>query len=405
MSREWEDRLAGNRPFVKEDNDVSSYLGYVKEFGTSDTTNHTQKTLTKSQKSVRITNRTHPFVLPGLGKDSELCGKKVAYGIGIDGKSLGYVAHMCKRWEGPTCYKSVTMDKVFDVVFKLEAYAKMTGERPCHIVAEKIGVSQEAKNWDLEDYDTFHRRVYRHVASFGGKAGLRAFHPYKIHSHIKDQLRRLGYGVPSKGLWQGVRDNALNLKHYDEYYYSAPHDHCFVFPSFLKEHSDNKFFLKKIGVLETMEDIIKASYYLFSHIGLLKETEEKDNHPIVFFGELYRFKPETFLSEEELELLKTEIEEKMHRLSEEEKELKSNKDQFIPLHDFISYNPDNVELTFGYIEAFPEEYKEFWYWVINRYKTIKLDKNVPKESRELFIDDDIEFIKRKPSGIELVKVF
>lgn len=392
MSREWDERTEGKRPVKREDKGSSLYPSYIKEFGTSDL-----QPITK-----RINNKSHPFVLGGLGSSGPHCMCKVAYGPSVDGKKLGYVHHKCKRLECKNCFKSILLERVYDITFRVEAYAKVIGDRPAHVTSEIIGVSSAAKLWDMDDYDTFHRRSYRHISAIGGTAGVRLFHPYKIHSNIKQLLKKAGYGIKGNGFWKGVRENALNLAKYEEYYYLAPHDHNIVFPSFLKEHSDNKFFLKKIASLATLEDVIKALFYLISHTGVFKDTEDKDNHPIACFGELHRFKPENFLSNDEITELKTRISETMNYWPDgngPDDEKESNRDNFIPFHEFNIYSAEKEAWVNAVISSFPCEFITFWSNIIHEYQDKIEDKTIPKDERCLFIED--VYI---PDGIKVVEV-
>lgn len=378
MSREWEEREKGLRPVVQ----------------------HTLESPLTICSKARIYNKSHPFVLPGLGESGPKCMCKKAWGIGIDGKKLGYVNLKCKRIECKNCYLNWVLEKVYESAFILEAYAKVTGERPAHVTAEIIGISDKARSWDMEDYDTFHRRTYRHIEAMGGLGGLRAFHPYKIHSHIKKSLISNGYGIPGNGFWKGVRNNALNLKTFDEYYYLAPHDHNIVFPSFLDEHVDNKFFVKKIKELSTMEDTIKALFYLVSHVGVYKDNECKDNHPLAFFGKLHRFKPEKYLSDEEIKTLKSEISSIMNYDPDNETPSPdSNKDQFIPIHEFNMYSAEKEQWTNAVISSFPENTISFWWSLVLEYNDKINNSDIPKEDRHIFIDDLVI-----PPDIELVEV-
>jgi hypothetical protein len=240
----------------------------------------------------------------------------------------------------------------------------------------------------------------------GGNAGLRCGHPYRIKPEVKDKLKAVGYGVQGKGYWQGVRDNVLNLPCFEAYYALAVHDHNIVFPSFLDEHKDKNFFVRKIGVLDSMEDTIKLLYYLISHTGVLKESEAVDNHPIVFFGDLHRFNPEQFLSEKEVMYLKTQIAEKLRckivdgeliPISDNEKE--SNKDDFWPISEFVMYSKDQDSWISAIISTFPLKYRGFWMDFILEYNRKIADPDLPKEEKCLFLDDI-----RLPEGIEAVEV-
>jgi hypothetical protein len=353
---------------------------------------------------IKIVNSRHPFILPGLGESGKHCLKCVVYGIGINGDKIGYRSLKCKRIECPNCYQNWVMEKVFDIAFKIEAYSLVSGDRPAHVVSS---VNPDVCiSWDLVDYDNFHKQTYRHISAMGGSGGLRMLHPYRIKHEIKLALKKVGYGVPGNGLWQGVRDNALNLPNYEEYYSLAVHDHNIVFPSFLESHTDKRFFVKKIGNLDNMEDIIKLSYYLISHCGILKDSEAVDNHPAVFFGDLHRFNPEKFLSAEEVLALKTEIAEKLHCKLEEgelipisDDEKPSNKEEFYPLSEFVSYSSEQELWISAILNSFPAKYRCFWQDMIWKYNKKVSDPDIQKEEKYLFLED-IEL----PDGIEAVEV-
>jgi len=464
MTKEWNDRINGERPIVKEDiktyqsidsskgftqtdgqpchNDcnetealphcaqeltqcISSnqkteekiqnrdalYHGYYKELGTSNVQQPSSLFFVKKEPKT-ILDLNYPFVLPGLGVRGSKCQCKKAWGIGIDGTKIGYIPLNCKRIECPECYLSWVKDKVFDVVFKIEAWSLLHGnERPASVTSERINAHQVSKAWNLTDYDMFHRRTYRHIKAVGGIGGVRFFHPYKVHKHIKKLLKKKGYGVPGNGYWKGIRDNALSFKNVEDYYYKVPHDHTLVFPSLLKEHRDNQFFLKKIAVLPDIKDVINFCFYLISHCGVLKDTENKDNHPIAFFGDLHRFKPEEHLTELQLKDITDRINNELH--NEPDKEEEPNEDNFIPLRHFAQEEPYLESVIDETIKAFPDSLKPFWKEFLLEYNRISLDKRLKKADRCILVDSrevyDIVHNERVliipiPEGIELCTV-
>lgn len=402
MSLEYEAMLRGERPVRNEDNfrvktEQKLVSCYTKEFGTSEQA---------------IINGRHPCILPGLGESGQHCQKCVVYGIGINGDKIGVRNLKCKRIECPNCYKNWVLDRVFETTFKLEAYAKITGDRPAHVVASIA--PQICRTWTtLDQYETFHKRVYRHLSAIGVDGGLRIFHPYRINPGVIAELKKVGYGTPGNGYWKGVRENALGYENFEQYYSLGVHDHTIVFPSFLSEHTDRNFVVKKIGVLDTMDDTIKALYYLISHCGVLKDTESADNHPLTFFGELHRFNPEKFLSAAEILELKTEIAKKLHCKIEDgelipvsDDEKPSNKDEFYPISQFIKADPtakyyDSRSDAFidQVLESFPEKYREFWTSLIDEYNRKITDKSLLKDEKNLFMSDIT-----LPDGIHAVEV-
>jgi hypothetical protein len=368
--------------------DPSLYLSYVKESGTNAV--------------IDLRDKWYPFVLPGLGTGGEHCMCKVLHGIGVDGRKIGYINYKCKRLECPNCYVGLLNQSVFERSVKLEAYARYTKERPAHVTSEVIGASHVSKTWNLPEYDNFHRRSYRHISSMGGSAGLRNFHPYKIHKHIKDRLKLSGYGVSGNGYWKGVRENVLKLSRSEDYFYLSPHDHNIVFPSFLTEHSDNHFFVKKIDTLEGVIDVVKLLYYISSHCGVLKDTEDKDNHPSVFFGKLKNFKPLDHFTEYELLKIKKEVAAAMNMRyfdgdlkPEKEDDLEDNTEDFYPISLFRKGNKYDETWIDSTIGQFPIEYQDFWRGVVEKY-----NNDVIQNSQKVVLISALHI----PLGIDVIEV-
>jgi hypothetical protein len=434
VSREWEERQHGLRPVVQN----SPVSCYSKEFGTSNSSvlgidepliydceriegnsvcidgvwyrsydeyAKYQINLKKSQKLQKtIKEKNFPFVLPGLGIRKKTCGAHKIDSLCSCGEGLGVTQLFCKSWECPNCASTLEMQHVFDLAVKIEALVKVTGERPASIIGSTHPELFKGKDWEF--YDTFHKRFYRHCTSVGINGGLRIFHPYRILGYIKELLRKKGYGVAGRGFWNGVREDALGLGDWRKYVYLAPHDHAIVFPSWIEEHKDSTFLLKKIDYLATPEDTVRALRYLISHMGLLNEDEDFDNHPMSFFGELHRWKPENYLTEAELSEIKHRIADIMHITLEEdlpeELEEKCNcgacKKEFIPINAFAKIEfKEDAEIVTNSILNFPAQYHDFWKNLVRTYNAKINDINLPSDERVLFLDD-IEI----PEGIRVL---
>lgn len=244
------------------------------------------------------------FIIPGMGKSGNYCMTKHVTGISADGDALRIRHLHCKRIQCPNCWHQWVRDRALTLSIHVEAYAKVTGERPAAVF---VSVPEnKVLCWSWKHYIGFFRTGYDRLESLGVMGGVRFFHPFRIWKTVQKSLRDNGYGVKSGkgGLWAGVRENALKLGSWRSYVRLSPHIHCIVFPSFIREHRKNDIVVGKYAVLATTEDVVAHVQYLLSHCGLLTDGE---NEPAKEFGSLFKFVPENFLDEKELKEIEIRV--------------------------------------------------------------------------------------------------
>lgn len=360
----------------------------------------------------KLLRHRFPFALPGLGEAADYCMKVEIKSRCECGESLGTRILKCKRIECPYCYIKWVKEKVFDIALKVEAYATVTGDRPSHVVFSDKPERFKSATWN--DYEAFFKKGYRHVSAVGGAGGVRMFHPYRVKKQLLPRLKKMGFGTEKKGFWKAVREDALHLVSLYNYIELGPHAHCLIFPSFLQEHNDKSFFLKKIGVLASLDDVIRLCFYLISHVGILADSEDFDNHPVVFFGELHRFNPSKFLSEKELADLMNCIAEKLNgkivegelvfnfddSVKEQVCKCGAHVSEFEDIHSFASINfKEDEAIVKERIANLPSALRNWWWSLILKYNEKLSDQSLDSEHKRLFLDD-ISI----PSDVAILKI-
>lgn len=78
---------------------------------------------------------------------------------------------------------------------------------------------------DVSDFKAARSRANT-LAAEGGLKGFVSYpHPYRIAPELKPLLREAGYASGEKGLWRGVREDALGLGSWEAYVVPGPHTH------------------------------------------------------------------------------------------------------------------------------------------------------------------------------------
>ncbi len=218
----------------------------------------------------------------------------------------------------PICYNTWAVERTFKMAVILEAYARVTGQRPAHVTASRP--PEEMKQWTQDDYKIkLRRRGTRQLKQNGAVAGFGVLHPYRISNSVKPALRDAGYGqldgeYQGKGFWKGVHVDVLDLDDWRKYVAFGPHFHHIVFPSFLEPNTTRDYLLKKIRVLENTSHIVGLLVYLLSHVGKVEGTKDQ---PTFLWGQFRgrdAWKPEDHLSPADLTALRHEIAGLLHRV-------------------------------------------------------------------------------------------
>lgn len=217
------------------------------------------------------------WILPGLGEAGPDCEKNripPAKAICPNGDSIRYEPLRCRRVECPNCYTDEQIDRTFTVALEVEAYARVHGERPHALMASVP--PDEARTWTYDELNTsLARRAYRRMRNCEVLGGFAVLHPWRIPDARKKQLRQKGYGVGGSrgGLWNGVREDALDLGDPRHYAVFGPHIHNIGYPERIEPHDGEDFVIKKYAELETLKDVVAHTRYLLSHRGV-RDGEE-----------------------------------------------------------------------------------------------------------------------------------
>lgn len=311
-------------------------------------------------------------------------------------------------------------ERALELCIMVEAYAKVTGERPAAVF---VSIREnEVIGWTWKKYLGFFRKGYDRLESMGVMGGIRFFHPFRIRKNVLKLLREVGYGSGGSkgGFWAGVRENALKLGSWRSYLRLSPHLHAVVFPSCIDEHRRKDIVVRKYAVLATTEDLVAHVQYLLSHCGILADRE---NEPAKEFGNLSKFVPEKFLTDEELKEIRNRVKKAMgmkvdregdeipqgeagEEAGEEEdpyqiewQQEKKKEYTWIPIWQFSEYSAEQVEWISAFLSSIPKkEHRAFIADIIDTYNRKRTDSGLKTYERNVFIED----LGSCPDGFELV---
>lgn len=396
MSREWDDRRAGKRPIRQDEPEMESQ---------SVVSCITTELTTKAQLQILT---IFSFLIPGMGESGKGCMSKIVNAISSLGNAVRIITKKCKMSRCPNCFEWWISEATFKYAVLIECYAKMTGERPAHLT---VSVHPHAvRTWTWKDYSAFFRTAYNRLYKLNITGGIRVFHPFRVKYDIQGKLRSLGYyGYENKGkggFWRGIRENALNLSSWRDYVYLGAHLHIIGFPSWVKENTTKDIVIKKIRSLNDVRDVVGTLRYQLSHCGILTDGE---NEPASEFGCLHGFKPEKYLTYEEILSIKQQVAEAMgvkyniekDRIEVIKDDEKDDKYTWIPLHEFAVYNKETVDSANAFIESIPNlEHREFVASIIGLYHERRTNKELEPWKRNVFLED----LKDIPKGFDVVIV-
>ncbi len=361
------------------------------------------------------------FIIPGMGKSGNYCMTKYVTGISSDGDALRIRHLHCKRIQCPNCWHQWVRERALTLSIHIEAYAKVTGERPAAVV---VSIPDErVLGWCWRHYLGFFRKSYDRMESLGVLGGVRFFHPFRIRKNVQKSLREAGYGVKDGkgGLWAGGRENVLKLGSWRSYLRLSPHIHAVVFPSYVDEHCKKDMIVRKYAVLTTTEDVVAHVQYLLSHCGILADGE---NEPAKEFGSLFKFTPEKFLDEKELKEVEIRVMKAMGmKVVEEivaengdgkaEEEVageeeysyrdddRKEKEEYtwIPIWQFAVFSAEQEAWTNAFITSILNpEHRLYIDHLVQLFNSKRTDTGLKAYERNVFEDD----LGPPPAGFELV---
>ena len=217
------------------------------------------------------------FVLPGLGKTYEDCGK--VFKIWLCEK-CGFkqpIKNSCDRPVCPECWKSWASKETKRVIERIggfkESYKAVKGRRvgnPQHVI---LSPSQEEAIRLIQEeggVEKLRKKAISIVRSAGIRGGLLIFHPYRIHFKYHAALREISKR-DNKGFWDLVRGDSLGLGGWGKYVYLSPHFHIIGFGRGVsgdKVYDKTGWVYKFKRHISKEKDLSKSVYYFLTHTAI-----------------------------------------------------------------------------------------------------------------------------------------
>lgn len=322
-----------------------------------------QKTFEDFEDSYKLAGNS--FELPGLGESGEDCMSLRARAFAKDGEAVRYEYMKCKRVECPKCWSDWAKRRVFDIVLRIEAYARANNERPYFAVASVPPSEAKGWNWNRLNESLF-RRGYRRLANIGINGGYALFHPFRLTERAKKELEADGWGSgdTDAGYWKGVREDALNWGYWRKYVKFSPHLHTVVFGE-PEKHKGGDYIIRfkdSSGKPEPMslDRLIGYLFYIVTHVGVCGEFQTRVTRS---FGDIYNLDPKEVLNEDEFNELARVIAEKIGMVWDAENGELTYGDDSNSDYDWVSVwrlkeylNGENYK---EWREGISEAYKEF----------------------------------------------
>lgn len=342
------------------------------------------------------------FTLPGLGSRGKYCGADIISHYKENLTGIGYQVFKCRRIECPDCYEDWIRRTTFNIAVNILAYHLISGDIPHAITFSDH--PDNTLNWDWDDYNNMFRTGYRHCKKLGVAGGTSIFHPFRMRGCIVKEL--IARGVKDKkGFWDAVRNDRLSMGDPYKYLKRGAHGHTIGFPSFIGEHSDPNFVVKKYAVLDSYKGkkdvysaVIAHVRYLLSHVGIVRDECKHSIRQWGVFSHTSQnhFDPQKALGEEEYDKLCEKVASKLNMVwidgelkYPNEKEISED---LIPINR-LPYDKDAKAL----IEPrwlFASDFDRFWLQLIDHVeRRVKSKKPILlKDISKLDRPPDVEII-------------
>lgn len=377
-----------------------------------------------SPKTTRL-NRGN-FAVPGKGERPDYCHMPYIAGIKSDGSGAKEIYVSCKLARCPDCYRLWVDNEVYQYAVLLEAYSLVSGSRPFRAVGS-IPADMEIT---LQDLRNKRRSMKDRLKRQGITAMFSLDHPFRIKNSVKGAIKDIlairrvdNSEVASGALWEFLlnEDNLdaineqlgtefVNWRHCVDL---SPHTHFLLFDDcggYQKITGDKDIFIKKLTepnvLLESVKDVVKHMKYLFTHCEILVNAGKCRSKPAGVSGGLYDFNPSEYLTEDELQRIKDNVLEVLNEnrtkplielqdgnlgYSGEPTEDTLEDDGYLPMSEFVPYSSIEAEAIDAWIAHIPnKDNMRYCEYLINRYRAIISDDNIPAKMRRLFTRDLVD---------------
>jgi hypothetical protein len=359
------------------------------------------------------------FTVPGQGQQPDYCHTSYIGYLHSSGDGAIRLHNTCKLWRCPSCYRLKTDSEVFKYAVLLECYSLVTGDRPFRAVASIS--NEQARNLTLEDYRAFRRNSKDRLLRCGVTAGFKLDHPFRIKKSVQQAIRVLcGEDTTSGGFWDFILNpsslTAINayldsdFKTWRDLVNFSPHIHSLLFPGHQKITGDKNIILTKLQAndgsytLDSVRDVVKHIRYLVTHCGILINVNESRLKPAGVFGNLHNWKPEEYLTPEEIQDIQLAVlgvlnekrtkpytvdsEGELCYLGEESPSNEKLKDLgYLPLKEFVAYDESTGECLDAWLKSIRNpDNAAYVHYLLSEYSRILKDDTIPQKMRRLFLD-------------------
>ena len=360
------------------------------------------------------------FTIPGQGEKPDYCHVPFINYLHESGNSALEMIVSCKLWRCPCCYRLKVDSEVFKYSVLLECYSLVTGDRPFRAVASIS--SEEAYNLTLDDLRAFQRNAKDRLKRCGVTAGFKLFHPFRLKKPVQDAIRSIcGENTSSGGFWDFILSGESAIEQINSYLDTdyktwrdlvnlSPHFHYLLFPGHQHITGDKKIILTKLQAqdgsytLDSPRDVVRHIRYLVTHCGMLCNVDDSNIHPAGLFGDLHNWKPEDYLTPEEIQAVRSSV---LDVLNEARKkpymvgtdgelcylgdetsvsEESLNERGYRKVHDFYAYDEFSAECTEAWLASIKnQDNRAYVDYLISEYSRILKDDTIPQKLRRLFI--------------------
>lgn len=374
------------------------------------------------------------WTIPSQGQMPDYCHTKSLSHLHQSGNGAASTFQTCKLLRCPSCYRFKVDSIVFKNTVLLECYSLVTGERPFRYISSMH--TNQANDLTLTDVRAFKRNQKDRVRRQGVTAGLQIFHPFRLKKKVQDAIRTLTGEEPSSGgFWKYILDPS-NIEKINAYLNAAYkgwrdcvnlsyHVHGLGFPGDQKITGDKKVVIRKLQkkdgsyTLDTVADVARNIRYLITHCGsLVNNDDDSRTRPDVPFGDLHGWKPEEYLTPEELHGMQAAVldilnenrtkpytvnaDGELSYLGDESTSDEKLRDRgYLPLKEFDAYDEITAECRDAWLSSIKDpDNRAYVEYLLSERSRILDDSTIPQKLRRLFIED----LRNPPDNFEIIEL-
>lgn len=374
------------------------------------------------------------FTIPSQGQQPDYCHTKTLSHLHASGNGAASTFKTCKLLRCPSCGQFKVDSDVFKYAVLIECYSAVTGDRPFRYVGS-LHVD-EVDDITLHEITLFRRNVKDRVKRQGVIAGLHIFHPFRLKKRVQEGVRVLnGENTSSGGFWNYILDPS-NIEKINDYLGTdyrnwrgcsnfSPHVHGIGFPGHQIITGDKKVVIAKLQkkdgtwTLDTVSDVVKHIRYLMTHAGALINVDDESRlQSTVPFGDLHGWKPENYLSPEEIANIQSSVLDILNEnrtkpyAIDKDGELcylgdgstsdeKLRERGYYPISEYDAHSEFEAECIDSWLKSIKNyDNRVYVEYLLSERSRILKDKTIPQKLRCLFLKD----LRDPPDSFEIISL-